>query len=161
MDVVIYIFSGILLAIGFLGCFLPIIPGPPLSYVGLILLQLTDDAPFSDDFLIIWFIITVVVQVLDYVVPTYGTKKYGGSRAGVIGSMVGLVAGVFLFPPIGIIVGPMAGALVGELLIGRNTKEAWRSAWGSFIGFLVGTLLKLVACSVMFFYYFKAIFELF
>lgn len=161
MDIVIYIFSAVLLVIGFIGCFLPIIPGPPLSYIGLLLLQLTESAPFTDDFLITWFIITVVVQVLDYVVPTYGTKKYGGSRAGVTGSIVGLVIGLFLFPPIGIIIGPMAGALAGELLIGRNTQEAWRSAWGSFIGFLVGTLLKVVASAMMIFYFGKAVLGLF
>ena len=161
MDILLYFISGVLLLIGFIGCFLPIIPGPPLSYIGLILLQLTDEAPFTNNFLITWFAITVVVQVLDYIVPSYGTKKYGGSRAGVIGSMLGLVAGVFLFPPIGIILGPMAGALVGELMAGRSNHEAWRSAWGSFIGFLAGTLLKLVACSVMIFYYFKALIDLF
>lgn len=161
MDIILYIFAGLLLFVGFIGCFLPIIPGPPLSFIGLLLLQLTDDVPFTSDFMITWFIITAVVQVLDYVVPTYGTKKYGGSRAGVTGSMVGLVAGLFLFPPVGIIIGPMAGALIGELLIGRSKQEAWRSAWGSFIGFLAGTLLKLVACSVMIFYYFKALTDLF
>ncbi len=161
MDIVIYIFSGLLLLVGFIGCLLPIIPGPPLSYIGLLLLQLTDEPPFSDDFLITWFIITVIAQVLDYIVPTYGTKKYGGSRAGVIGSIVGLIGGLFVFPPIGIILGPMVGALVGELLIGRNTKDAWRSAWGSFIGFLFGTVIKLVASSVMLFYYAKAVYHLF
>lgn len=161
MDIILYILAGLLLFVGFIGCFLPIIPGPPLSFIGLLLLQLTDDVPFTSDFMITWFIITAVVQVLDYVVPTYGTKKYGGSRAGVTGSMVGLVAGLFLFPPVGIIVGPMAGALIGELMIGRSKQEAWRSAWGSFIGFLAGTLLKLVTCSVMIFYYFKALTDLF
>ncbi len=158
MDIIIYIFSGVLLLVGLIGCLLPIIPGPPLSYIGLLLLQLTENPPFSDDFLTTWFIATAIVQVLDYIVPTYGTKKYGGSRAGVTGSIIGLVAGLFLFPPIGIILGPMVGALVGELMIGRNTKEAGRSAWGSFIGFLFGTVIKLAACSVMLYYFAKAVY---
>lgn len=161
MDIIIYIFSGILLVIGFIGCFLPIIPGPPLSYIALLLLQLTDEEPFTSDFMISWFAITVIVQALDYIVPTYGTKKYGGSRAGVIGSMLGLIAGLFLFPPIGIILGPMAGALIGELMVGRTKQDAWRSAMGSFMGFLVGTLLKLIASGMMFYYYFRAVFDLF
>ncbi|QSE97654.1 DUF456 domain-containing protein [Fulvivirga lutea] len=161
MDIVIYLFSGLLMIIGILGCFLPIIPGPPLSYVGLLLLQLTDQAPFTNKFLLIWAGVTIVAQGLDYVVPTYGTKKYGGSRAGVSGSVVGLILGVLFFPPLGIIIGPMLGAFVGELMVGRERKEAMRSAWGSFIGFLFGTLIKLIASLMMTYYFVKAVIDLF
>lgn len=145
--------------VGLIGCFLPIIPGPPLSYIGLLLVQLTDQYSFSSSFLLVWAGITIAVQALDYLVPVYGTKRYGGSKAGVTGSMVGLLLGMFLFPPFGIIIGPMAGALLGELMIGRTKSEAWRSAVGSFLGFLVGTLLKLIASGSMFYYFVKVLVE--
>ncbi len=159
MDIVIIIFASILMLVGFLGCFLPVLPGPPLSYVGLLLLQITEGVSFSTNFLLLWAAITIGVQLLDYLVPIYGTKKYGGSKAGVTGSMVGLLLGMFLFPPIGIIIGPMAGALLGELMTGRTRAEAWRSAVGSFLGFLVGTLLKLIASGTMFYYFVKVLVE--
>ena len=161
MDILIYIFSGILMLIGIVGCLLPIIPGPPICYVGLLLLQLTDSAPFSTKFLLLWAVLTVVAQGLDYIVPTYGTKKYGGTKAGVWGSIGGLIIGMIFFPPFGIILGPMIGAFIGELMTGRNRKDALRSAWGSFVGFLLGTLIKLIACFMMTYYFIAAVIELF
>ena len=157
MDIFLIIVGSLLMIVGFLGCFLPILPGPPISYLGLIALHYTTAVSFSDDFLITWGVITAVVFGLDYVIPSYGTKKYGGTRAGVIGSMVGVVFGLFLFPPIGIIIGPMVGAFIGELFTGRNSKEALRAAWGSFIGFLLGTLLKMVASVMMIYYFVEAL----
>ncbi len=157
MDIFLIIVGSLLLLIGFIGCFLPILPGPPISYVGLIVLHYTSYVSFSDNFLISWGIITAVVFGLDYVIPSYGTKKYGGTRAGVIGSMIGLLFGLFLFPPIGIIVGPMIGAFIGELFTGRSSNEALRAAWGSFIGFLLGTLLKMAASVMMIYYFVKAL----
>ena len=147
--------------IGIVGCLLPIIPGPPICYVGLLLLRLTDSAPFNTNFLILWAVLTVVAQGLDYIVPTYGTKKYGGTKAGVWGSIGGLIIGMIFFPPFGIILGPMIGAFVGELMTGRNRKDALRSAWGSFVGFLLGTLIKLIACFMMTYYFIAAVIELF
>ena len=157
MDIFLIIIGSLLMIIGFLGCFLPILPGPPISYLGLIALQYTSEVSFSTNFLISWGIITAVVFGLDYVIPSFGTKKYGGTRAGVIGSMIGLIVGLFLFPPIGIIIGPMLGAFIGELFTGRNSKEALRAAWGSFLGFLIGTLLKMVASVMMIYYFVEAL----
>ena len=157
MDIFLIIIGSLLMIVGFLGCFLPILPGPPISYLGLIALQYTSEVSFSTNFLISWGIITAVVFGLDYVIPSFGTKKYGGTRAGVIGSMIGLIVGLFLFPPIGIIIGPMLGAFIGELFTGRNSKEALRAAWGSFLGFLIGTLLKMVASVMMIYYFVEAL----
>ncbi|MEM9856242.1 MAG: DUF456 domain-containing protein [Bacteroidota bacterium] len=156
MDIVLMVLAGILMLAGIIGCFLPIVPGPPLSYGGLLVLQFQSEAPFTTKFMIIWFVITVVVTGLDYIIPAYGTKRYGGSRLGVIGTFVGLLVGLF-FIPIGIIVGPLLGALLGEYLAGKESKEAMRAAWGSFVGFLVGTLVKLVASIFMIFYYVTAL----
>jgi uncharacterized protein YqgC (DUF456 family) len=147
---------GILLMIaGILGCLLPFIPGPPLNYLGLLLLHFTSGYQFENKFIIVWGAITAVVYFLDMVIPVWGTKKFGGSRRGVWGSMIGLVAGFFFFPPLGIIIGPFAGAVIGELSSGKNSSEALKSGLGSFIGFLVGTLLKLIVSGMMTWHFFK------
>lgn len=146
---VIFIVSGIL------GCVLPVIPGPPLSYLGLLLLHFTERYQFSSRFLIIWAIITTVVYALDYLIPAWGTKKFGGSKRGVWGSIIGLVIGLFFFPPFGIIIGPFVGAVVGELTSGKDSGVALKSGFGSFLGFLLGTLLKLITSGMMTWYFFK------
>ncbi|MCU0419757.1 MAG: DUF456 domain-containing protein [Cyclobacteriaceae bacterium] len=135
-------------AVGLLGSFLPVLPGPPLAFVGLWLQQLRDPAPFSTTFLWVWLGVTVVVTVLDYIVPAYGTKKFGGTKYGVWGSTLGLLVGIFA-GPLGIIIGPFIGALVGELMANQSSGKAFRAALGSFIGFLVGTVMKLIVCAVM------------
>lgn len=153
------IIIGVLLIIGgFLGSFLPVIPGPPLSYGGLLVLQLTSPHPFSLQFLIIWALIVVALMVLDNVIPAYGTKKFGGSAYGVWGCIIGMVIGIF-FSPIGLVVGPLAGAFVGELIGGKNSDQALRSAWGSFLGFLAGTILKVIASGLMGYYFFVSVFS--
>lgn len=145
----------ILIVVGLLGCIVPIIPGPPISYVGLLMLQLTEEAPLTTRILLIWLGVTIAVTVLDYAVPVYGTKKYGGSKQGVWGSMIGLFIGIFFFPPIGLIVGPFLGAIIGEMIAGKDSNNALRAGFGSFVGLLFGTLLKLIASAWMVFIFFK------
>lgn len=136
---------------GIIGCLLPLLPGPPLSYIGLLIMQLRTDPPFTTKFLLIWAGITVLVTVLDYVIPIYGTKRFGGTKFGVWGCTIGLFVG-FLFPPLGLIFGPFVGALLGELIGNANADHALKAAMGSFLGFLFGTLLKLIASCVMLYY---------
>lgn len=155
MDYVLISIGIIFIIGGLLGCILPIIPGPPLSYVGLILLQLSEKYQFSTRFLIIWAVITAVVYALDYIIPAWGTKKFGGSKRGVWGSIIGLLIGLFFFPPFGIIIGPFVGAVVGELTAGKDSGAALKSGFGSFMGFLTGTLLKLITSGMMTWYFFK------
>lgn len=155
MDYVLIGLGIILIVSGILGCVLPIIPGPPLSYIGLLLLHFTERYQFSTRFLIIWAIITAVVYALDYIIPAWGTKKFGGSKRGVWGSIIGLVIGLFFFPPFGIIVGPFVGAVVGELTAGKDSGAALKSGFGSFLGFLAGTLLKLITSGMMTWYFFR------
>ncbi|MFN3839768.1 MAG: DUF456 domain-containing protein, partial [Cyclobacteriaceae bacterium] len=107
-------------------------------------------------FLIIWLVVVVIIQVLDYVVPLYGTKTFGGTKYGIWGCAAGLIAGVW-FGPVGLIAGPFVGAFVGEVLAGNQSEHALRAAIGSFIGFVFSTLLKLVACVVMGWYVVKAL----
>lgn len=154
MDWFLAILGGIFMLVGILGAVLPVLPGPPISFIGLLLLQWTSWADFSTTFLILMGAIAAIVTALDYVVPVWGTKKYGGSKAGQRGSMVGLVLGVFFFPPIGIIVGPFLGAVIAELMINADDfNKALRSGFGSLMGFLLGTGLKLGASLLMTVYF--------
>lgn len=152
MDIIWIVLGALCMLVGFVGCIIPALPGVPLAYAGLWLLHATDKVQFSWQFLLIWGIVTVVVQVLDYVVPVWGTKRTGGSKAGVWGSTIGLIVGLFL-GPWGIILGPFVGAVVGELLVGKTTKDALRSGWGAFVGLLTGTILKLICCGMMTYYF--------
>lgn len=157
METLLIIIGAFLIFAGFFGSILPFLPGPPLSYLGLLALQLTPQPPFSTRFMIVWLLITGIVLLLDNVIPAYGTKKFGGTPFGVGGSIVGIVIGIFIFPPIGLIVFPLIGAFVGELVAGKSSDQAYRSAIGSFIGFLAGTVLKLIICAVMGYYFFASL----
>lgn len=159
VDFLLIILAGVLLLIGLIGCILPIIPGPPISFVGLLVLEATETVDFSGEFLILMFVLAAAVTALDFIIPIWGTKKFGGTKAGVIGSTIGLIAGLIFFPPLGIIIGPFAGAVIGEMINNDDFNKALKSGLGSFIGFLLGTGLKLIVSSVMVFYYFKAIFS--
>lgn len=153
MDYLLIGFGIILIISGILGCVLPLLPGPPLSYIGLLLLHFTQDYQFSNKFLIIWGLITGVVYALDFRIPAWGTKKFGGSKRGVWGSIIGLVIGMFFFPPFGIIIGPFAGAVIGELTSGKESGAALKSGFGSFLGFLTGTILKLIVSGMLTWYF--------
>lgn len=152
MDYVWIISGGVLLLAGMIGCFLPVLPGPPLAYFGLLIQQLKSSSPFSTKFLIVFLLITIGITLLDYIIPVYGTKKFGGSKYGVWGSTLGLLIGLF-FGPLGIIAGPFIGALIGELLATSDPAQALKAATGSFIGFLAGTFLKLMVCVAMGWYW--------
>jgi len=153
MGIVLVILAFIFLLAGIIGAILPVLPGPPLSFIGLLLLQWSGYGNFTPTFLWIWAGITVLVTVLDYILPSMLAKRFGGSRSASIGSFVGLVIGIFIFPPWGMIIGPFFGALVGELIHNRNNKtQALKTAFGAFLAFIVGTGLKLIASSIMLYY---------
>jgi len=135
---------------------LPVLPGPPLSYVGLLVLHFTDKVQFSTNFLIYWAIIVVLIQVLDAFIPIWGTKKFGGSKQGMWGSTIGILVGMF-FGPVGIVFGPFIGAFIGELSANKNNAEALKAAFGAFIGFVVGTVSKLIIAGFMIYYYVEAL----
>ena len=150
MDIVLLIVAIICLIVGLIGAVLPL-PGPPLSFVGLLILHFTKFAQFSETLLWTLGILTLIVTILDYYVPIWGTKKFGGSKYGTWGSMIGLIIGLF-FGPFGIFIGAFLGALVGELIGGSTSQQATKAAIGSFIGFLVGIVLKIALCVVMIWY---------
>lgn len=142
MDILLIIIGLIFIILGIIGSFLPILPGPIMGWIGLLMLQFTSFIEKSWLFIGITFAVAILVFILDYIIPVIGTKKYGGTKFGVYGSIIGLILGLG-FGPLGIILGPFLGALVGELLKDSNdTKRALRAAYGSFIGFLISTGLK-------------------
>lgn len=143
MDIILVILGILCLIIGLAGCFLPIMPGPPIAYAGLVLLHFTDNVQFSIAQLFIWLVVVVVVQILDYFVPTLGSKYSGSSRWGIRGCLAGTIIGLF-FMPWGILLGPFFGAFIGELLGGKETKQALKSGFGALAGFLLGTVMKCV-----------------
>jgi uncharacterized protein YqgC (DUF456 family) len=158
IEVLLFSLAGILLLVGLIGCILPIIPGPPISFIGILVIEATEKVDFSSNFLLTMFVLAAVVTALDYIIPVWGTKRFGGTRAGVIGSTLGLILGLVFFPPLGIIIGPFVGAVIGEMVQKDDLSKALRSGIGSFIGFLLGTGLKLVVSSIMIYYYFKEVF---
>lgn len=153
-DIILIILGILCLLVGLAGCILPALPGPPLSYAALLLLHFTDKVQFSTTQLVIWLIVVVVIQVLDYFVPMLGSKYTGGTRWGTRGCMAGTLVGLF-FMPWGIILGPFLGAFIGELLGGSDKKLALKSGIGSLIGFLLGTVLKCAVCGYFIYLFFS------
>lgn len=144
---------------GLIGCILPVIPGPSISFLSLIILSYAKNwAPFSSTFLIIMAGLTTLVTILDYVVPAGGAKKYGASKSGVVGAMTGMLIGVFMFPPWGMIMGALIGAFAGELLAGKEGRKALQTGFGVFVGIMVGTGLKLAFSGTILFFYIKEMF---
>ncbi|MBQ6283336.1 MAG: DUF456 domain-containing protein [Bacteroidales bacterium] len=155
MSIVIIILAVLAGIIGIAGSILPGLPGPPVSWAGLLILYLwgngTNGAgdPISTKFLLIWLAITIVVCVVDYVVPAYFTRITGGSKAAGRGAIIGLIVGMFV-PPVGIILGTLGGAFLAEYLVAR--KDGWessKSAIGALLGFFFGTGIKLIASGLM------------
>ena len=115
MDIFLVVIAFLCIILGVLGSFLPILPGPPISWVGLLLLYLTDAVPMNRSLIIVTFIVAILIFLLDYIIPAVGTKKFGGSRAGMIGTSIGLIVGLISPIPGGIIIGPFIGAFIGEM----------------------------------------------
>ena len=143
MDLILLFLGSIFIVLGIIGSFLPVLPGPVTSWVGILLIHLTDAIPFDWTYVGITLAIAVLIYFLDYVIPALGTKKFGGSKYGIYGTTIGLIIGLIFFGPLGIIIGPFTGALVGELMYdSNNSKRAIKAAFGSFIGFVFSTGLK-------------------
>jgi hypothetical protein len=144
MDILLVIISALFIVLGLIGSVLPILPGPPLSWIGLLLLYLTKAVEMSTTLIVITGIIAIIIFILDYIIPSMGTKKFGGSKAGMIGTSIGLVVGLISPIPGGIILGPFLGAFIGEMINKNNSRTAFKAAIGSFIGFLASTFIKFI-----------------
>ncbi|WP_298263513.1 DUF456 domain-containing protein [uncultured Lutibacter sp.] len=160
MDIFLLIIGFLFALLGIIGSFLPVLPGPFTSWIGLLLLHLTNVVPLNWTFLGITLAIAILIWLIDYFIPAMGTKKFGGTRYGVIGTMVGLIIGILFLGPFGIIIGPFAGAFIGELIKdANNTKKALKAAFGSFIGFLTSAFIKFVAAVVFTSFYISIFWE--
>ncbi len=148
MDIILIIISALLIVLGIIGSFLPVLPGPLTSWLGLFVLHLTDVIPMNTSFIIITLIIAILIWILDYIIPAIGTKKFGGTKYGMIGTTVGLIVGLLSPIPGGIIIGPFVGALIGELLNNADSSTALKAAFGSFIGFLTSTFIKFIVAII-------------
>ena len=147
MDVLLLVLGFMCVILGIFGSFLPVLPGPSISWVGLALLYFTNAVPANYWILGIALLVTVIISVLDYVIPAKGTKRFGGSSYGVWGTNLGLIIGILAPIPFGFIIGPFVGALIGELIYDyKDHRRALKSATGSFIGFVASSFMKFVVC---------------
>ncbi len=145
MEIILIVLSFLLVLGGLAGCVLPVLPGPPLAYAGMLLVHITDKAEFSWAQLVSWLVLVVVLQVLDYITPLLGSKYSGGSEHGNRGCVAGTILGLF-FMPWGIVLGPFLGAVLGEMLGGRDLEHALKAGFGTFLGVVFGVLLKMALC---------------
>ena len=147
MDILLLILGFVCVVLGIFGSFLPVLPGPSISWVGIALLYFTKAVEANYWILGISLLITIALTVLDYVIPAKGTKKFGGSKYGILGTNIGLVVGIFAPIPLGFIIGPFVGAFVGELIYDyKDHQRALKAATGSFLGFLASSFMKFVVC---------------
>ena len=154
MDLILLILGFLLCLIGIAGSFLPIIPGPVTSWLGILLLNLTSIVEFNLNFVLITLTVAVSVGILDYIIPILGVKKLGGTRSGQIGTSVGLIVALIILGPIGIIIGPFMGALLGEMSANKSFQDSLKPAFGSVIGVIAGSVIKfLISLSFLFFYF--------
>ena len=148
MELFLVLIALVLMILGIVGSFLPVLPGPLTSWAGLLVLHFTEGVEMSQTFLIVTLIVAIIIYVLDYIIPAIGTKRFGGSKAGMIGTTLGLIIGLLSPIPFGIIIGPFVGALIGELINENDINKALKAAFGSFLGFIASTFLKFIVAIV-------------
>lgn len=152
MDIFLIILAGIFIVISIIGSIVPGLPGPPIGMIGVILLHITDKVDISLTTLIVCAVLTILVSILDYYLPIYSTKKIGGSKYAVRGSIIGMVVG-FVFTPIGVILGTFLGAVIGELLNGSDMVNSLKIGSVTFLGTILGLGIKLMLCCSFVFIY--------
>ena len=154
LETIAIILGAVLIFLGIAGCVLPLLPGPPLSFIGLLLLALVNhfSPPLTPTLIIVMAVITIGVTLGDYLIPLWGAKKYGTSKWGIWGSVAGMAIG-FLFSPFGMLLGALIGAVAVEWLVQKEKEKALKAGWGVIMGSLIGTVLKL-GVSAMTAYYF-------
>ena len=144
------ILCSILMIVGLVGVFAPILPGIPLAWLGFFIYAIgTGFERISITLVVVFFVLMVLIMVIDFIAPMLGAKKYEASKYGIAGAFIGLIAGIIIFGFWGIILGPFIGAFIVELIVKRRPKGALKAAMGTFIGFLAGTLLKVIFILIM------------
>lgn len=159
MDIFLLILGLILCLLGIVGSFSPIIPGPITSWFGLLVIHFSKLIPFDNQFLFITFLIAALIFGLDLIIPILGLKKLGGSKKGLIGSTIGLLLGLFLAGPFGLLIGSFFGAISGEYVNNNSLKKSIRPAMGTFIGMAVGTTIKFLTSTIFLGLYFYIVYS--
>lgn len=159
MDYILLALAAILMLVGVLGSFLPMLPGIPLSWGGLLVLHLTSAIPFNYTFLGITLLITIIIFALQYAIPAIGTRYLGGSKQGMWGATIGLFAGIFIPVPFAILLTPFVGAYIGEILNKADSRTALKAASGSFIGLLASTFMEFVVTAIFLLLYIWKVWE--
>ncbi|MCC3374662.1 DUF456 domain-containing protein [Cohnella sp. REN36] len=145
MDILGWVLVVGLFVVGMAGSIYPILPGALAIYAAFFVYGLFFSfSPFGFWFWTIQTLIIVVLFVADYVVSAWGVKRFGGSKASVWGSTIGVMVGPFIIPAFGLIVGPFAGAFLGELLAGSSFDKALKVGWGSLVGLFTSTVAKII-----------------
>jgi uncharacterized protein YqgC (DUF456 family) len=160
MDIFLLIIGLLFCVTGLIGSFVPIIPGPITSWLGLLILHFTSIVQLDYSFLLATFIIAITVFLLDLIIPLIGLKKLGGSKKGIIGASIGLILGFFM-GPVGILTGPFIGALSGELTNNLGFKKAIKASFGTLIGLLAGFIMKFFVSFIFFAIYLKETLSIF
>ena len=157
MDITYEWIGWVLIAIGTIGCFLPVLPGPPIAYAALFLALARGDhsSPGVSTFVVAGVVMAVVL-VLDWIVPTLGAKKFNCSRLGMLGCFIGTIVGLF-FLPLGVVLGPFIGALAGELVSGKPFGLSLKGAFGALLGYVCGVLLKVACCGFIAYQFWTAV----
>ena len=159
---IIFIFLGVICTVlGLIGCVIPIIPGIPLNYMALLLLQYAKEEPvFSKSFLIKFAFYSIIVFLLEYMLPIFGAKLYGTTKRGIWGAVIGMIIGIFIIPPVGMILGLLLGAIIGELSAGKKSSLALKAGFATFLGSMMATFIKLSLSLLMTFYFFSSLFKI-
>lgn len=148
MDLILLSLAAILMLLGMLGSFLPVLPGIPLSWLGLLVLHLTSVIAVNYTFLGITLLVTIIIFALQYAIPALGTKYLGGSKKGMFGATIGLFAGIFIPIPFAILIAPFIGAYLGEMINKADSRTALKAASGSFIGLLASTFMEFIVTAI-------------
>jgi len=159
MDLILMLVGGILMVVGILGSFLPVLPGVPVSWLGLLVLHLAPSIPMNYWLLGVTLVIAILIYALNLLIPAMGTKRFGGSKFGMIGATIGLIVGLIAPVPFGVLIGPFIGAFIGEIINKSNSKLALKAAFGSFVGFLASSFMEFVIAFGLLILYFYKVWE--
>ena len=160
MDLFLLTIGFLCVMLGLIGSFLPVLPGPLTSWLGLLILYFTSIVPMNYTFLGITLAIAILIWILDYIIPAIGTKRFGGSKYGVYGTTIGLLIGLFSPIPFGILIGAFLGAFIGEILHDKtNTKRAFKASIGSLLGLITYTIIKFTVALVYAVLFFVKVWE--
>ena len=153
MDIILFVSGLILCLIGITGSFVPVIPGPFISWLAILIINLTDAVEFNLNFVLITLSVAVAIGLIDYLIPIIGVKKLGGTKSGQVGTFVGLVLAIIMIGPFGILVGPFIGALIGEMASKKSFSHSLKPAFGSLVGVVAGSMIKFCLTLTYLFFY--------